>query len=305
MSKTMEIERKVFHGYIKAANAPEGIVEAIVSVFGNEDDGGDVVKAGAFATSLQKKLPKGVWMHDWEQPVAKTLEGRELAPGDPLLPEKLKLLGGLYIKSQFNLETQRGREAFSDIQFGIIDEFSIGYYATKVLWNETDWTRELIECELFEWSPVLVGMNRETALLSAKSADSGSRGGLRFAEQIQAALDAAGDAQAKAQAVLARAIEIKALRQKPEKKVGKVISQANADLLKGLSGTLQDTHVSIRSVFEAIDDLVDSALGEPEDTEPGEEDADAGKASREDILFKARKIEMDLAFLSVALTVDM
>ena len=55
-------------------------------------------------------------MHDWNAPVAKTLEARELAPNDPLLPDNIRGLGGLYVKAKFNMNTQRGREAFSDIK---------------------------------------------------------------------------------------------------------------------------------------------------------------------------------------------
>lgn len=145
-----------------------GTIEAIVSVFNNVDLGKEKVMPGFFAKSIAKKLPKGVWAHDWTMPIAKTLEARELLAGDPLLPESLKQLGGAYIKGQFNLDTQRGREAYSDIKFGIVDEFSIGY---KVVTDkkDDDGVRELIEGDWKEWSPVLVGMNPETALISIKA----------------------------------------------------------------------------------------------------------------------------------------
>ena len=127
------------------------------------------MRPGFFKASLEKKLPKGVWSHDWRQPVAKTLEARELDAGDPLLPPPISHLGGLYIKGQFNLETQAGRETWSNIKFGIVDEFSIGYKTIKSAFNEDTETLELLEGELFEWSPVLVGANSQTQLLSVKS----------------------------------------------------------------------------------------------------------------------------------------
>ena len=102
--------------------------------------------------------------------IAITLDAKELLPGDPLLPAKLASLGGLYIKGQFNLETQRGKEAYSDLKFGTIDEFSIGYYTTEWNYDNSTGVRTLIKGELYEWSPVLVGMNDETMLLSIKSA---------------------------------------------------------------------------------------------------------------------------------------
>src|SRR5262245_63868269 len=99
----MTIQRKRFPLAECKADAEQGTVEAIVSVFSNVDAGNERVLPGFFKSSLQRKLPKGVWMHDWKTPVAKTLEARELMPGDPLLPATIKDYGGLYIKGQFNL----------------------------------------------------------------------------------------------------------------------------------------------------------------------------------------------------------
>jgi HK97 family phage prohead protease len=148
------IERKTYPiADLKVADGEAGIIEAVVSVFSNVDSGKEKVMPGFFTKSIEKKLPKGVWAHDWKQPIAKTLEAKELLPGDPQLPDSLKLLGGAYIKGQFNLDTQRGREAYSDIKFGIVDEFSIGYGVLKDN-KDKDGVRELIEGDWKEWSPV-------------------------------------------------------------------------------------------------------------------------------------------------------
>jgi HK97 family phage prohead protease len=166
----MTIERKSYSvADLKVADDQLGVIEAIVSVFSNVDHGNEKVMPGFFSKSIQKKLPKGVWAHDWKQPIAKTLEAKELLPGDPLLPDSLKLLGGAYIKGQFNLDTQRGKEAYSDIKFGIVDEFSIGYQVLKDGKDKETGARELIEGDWKEWSPVLVGMNDQTRLISIKS----------------------------------------------------------------------------------------------------------------------------------------
>ncbi len=165
----MPIERKSYPvTEIKVAEEV-GVIEAIVSVFNNIDSGKEIVRQGFFQKSIERKLPKGVWAHDWKQPIAKTLEAREIPPGDPSLPDSLKELGGTYIKGQFNLETQRGREAYSDIKFGIVDEFSIGYAVLKDGKDEATGARELIEGDWKEWSPVLVGMNDQTRLISIKA----------------------------------------------------------------------------------------------------------------------------------------
>jgi HK97 family phage prohead protease len=165
----MKLQHKSFQiAGFKVLDEEQGIIEAIVSVFNNVDAAKERIRPGFFTKSLQRKFPKGVWMHDWKQPVAKTLEAKELLPGDALLPPQLAILGGLYIKGQFNLGTQRGRDAYSDLSFGTVDEFSIGYQTTKDAYDAKSGVTDLIEGDLYEWSPVLVGCNPLTATLSIK-----------------------------------------------------------------------------------------------------------------------------------------
>ena len=51
----------------KTLSAAEGIIEAVVSIFSNVDSANERVLPGAFAKSLKRKLPKGVWSHDWDK----------------------------------------------------------------------------------------------------------------------------------------------------------------------------------------------------------------------------------------------
>lgn len=133
----------------------KGIVEAYVSIFDNVDLGGDKIVKGAFKESLKKKLPKGVWMHNWDEPIAKTIEAKE--------DDK-----GLYIKGQLILDVQKAKEAYILMKEGVIDEFSIGY---RILdWEvEEDGTWVLKKLKLYEWSPVLAGMNPDTELIGIKA----------------------------------------------------------------------------------------------------------------------------------------
>lgn len=234
----MQLEHKTFPVIgVKAIDTDAGVVEAIVSVFNNVDSVQERVLPGFFADSLQSRKPKGVWMHDWAQPVAKTLEAVELAPGDQRLPSKLLSLGGLYIKGQFNLDTQRGREAFSDIKFGIVDEFSIGYVVTKDAFDQESGIRDLVKGELFEWSPVLVGANPATALLSAKSLPAR----LKLVEHSDAVLAAVKEFTDR----LERLQTVRA-------KEGRVLSSANRQKLDSLKTSLAD-------VLAIIEDLLSSA----------------------------------------------
>jgi HK97 family phage prohead protease len=142
-----------------------GVVHAVVSVFGNKDLHGEVVCRGAFARSLEEggrlgKLPPGVFHHDWTRPVAKTLRAWEAEDG-------------LHVVGQFNLETQRGRETFSDIKAGIITEYSFGFRVVSE--KMVDGARHLTDVEWLEWSPVLIGANRLTYTAGVKGVGSCAR----------------------------------------------------------------------------------------------------------------------------------
>jgi len=227
----MDIERKNFDTAIKID--PDGTIEAIVSVFANRDRGAEVVKHGAFTKSIARKLPKGVWSHDWTQPVAKTLEAKELAPGDPLLPAEISALGGLYVKGQFNLETEAGRDAYSNIKFGIIDEFSIGYKVVADKHDEKSDVRELHEVELYEWSPVLVGMNDATRLLSIKGEN--ALPAMRLADHSEAVLATCNE-------FATRIKSLRDLRAKESRDIGdanKTRVTACIDGMRGVIGELE------------------------------------------------------------------
>lgn len=220
-----------------------GTIEAIVAVFNNVDFGKEVVMPGAFKESLIRKLPKGVWGHDWTQPVAKTVEAYELLAGDPRLPIPLMSLGGLYIKGQFNLDTQRGREAYSDIKFGIIDEFSIGYKVAKAhtVTEEGEdvndpygfimGTRYLDILDLYEWSPVLVGMNQLTELIGIKNNSIG--------DNLELALSTINSVYEEAKALLDR-----------RQKEGRTFSSANMSKLEGFISALEDTTTGMRGLID-------------------------------------------------------
>lgn len=186
----METKHKSFGAHFKASG-DEGQIEAIVSVFGNVDSYGERVMPGAFTESIGKKLPKGVWMHDWAQPVAKTLEAAELMPGDERLPEHLKELGGLYVRGQFFKDIEDSWQAYLKVKEGLVDEFSIGYRLQEWAKDEDDGTLKLLKLDLFEWSPVLVGANRATATLSVKQLLEGGNVAMSLQDHTDAVLDAA------------------------------------------------------------------------------------------------------------------
>jgi HK97 family phage prohead protease len=156
----------------KVLSAEEGIVEAFVSGIGNKDSVGDIIQPGAFNKFLKYRKPKGVWSHDWDKPISKTLEMYEVPSGDKRLPLKMQLagIGGLYVKTQFNLNTQLGRDAYETVKFfGDEAEWSIGYQVHDQEFDKKQKAMLLKEIELFEYSPVLFGANELTSTVSIKA----------------------------------------------------------------------------------------------------------------------------------------
>lgn len=150
----------------------QGIVECFVAAVGNKDSVGDIVATGAFSKSLQRRKPRVVWGHNWNDPIGKVLEIYEVPPNDPRLPSKMKAagVGGLYARVQFNLQSEKGREAFSNVAFfGEEQEWSIGYKTLRSHFDPKVQANILHEVELYEVSPVLHGANQLTATISVKS----------------------------------------------------------------------------------------------------------------------------------------
>lgn len=176
---TVGIERKDAAGPVEVVDDQKGIVEAFVSVTGVKDNVDDVIMPGAYEKTLQERTPKGVWSHAWEHPVSKTLDIREMLPGDPDLPKALAdgtkwpdEAGALWVKTQFNLDSDRGREAYSMVKFfGDDGSWSIGYRVPKnaATKDEKTGVRKIKELNLYEYSPVLHGAAPLAKTRSVKS----------------------------------------------------------------------------------------------------------------------------------------
>jgi hypothetical protein len=161
--------------------ADEGIVEAIVSVTGIEDEVKDIIVPGAYTQTLAKRRPKVIWHHNWEQPIGRVLHIEELHPGDSRLPHQTKdgqpwpaAAGGLLATMQFNLKSDRGREAFEAVRFYSESgecEWSIGYQVPSTgATRDKKGIRHIKTIDLYELSFVLFGAASQTGTLGVKAA---------------------------------------------------------------------------------------------------------------------------------------
>ena len=170
--KNSDIQYKAAPQGMVNLDEAEGIVECFVAGIGNKDSVGDVCAPGAFGKSLIRRKPRVVWGHNWNDPIGKVLDMYEVPPSDPRLPNKMKAagIGGLYARVQFNLKSEKGREAFANVAFfGEEQEWSIGYKTINAKFDPQMQANILYEVELYEVSPVLHGANQLTGTISIKS----------------------------------------------------------------------------------------------------------------------------------------
>lgn len=153
MDMDTQLERK-FSRFGEGLEVTEKIkggteISGYASLFGSVDQGGDVVEAGAYATSLKAVTAAGrsikmLWQHDPAQPIGVWDEVREDARG-------------LWVKGRILDQVEKGREAVALIAAGAIDGLSIGYRTVKASKN-TKGQRLLSELELWEVSLVTFPM---------------------------------------------------------------------------------------------------------------------------------------------------
>jgi hypothetical protein len=167
-----------------AVDETTGKVTAVVGVTGIVDHVQDLIEVGAYKDTLAKRRPKVCWAHDWEKPVGKVLRIEEWKPGDPRFAEVGATLdgkawpaeaGALVAEMQFNMKSDRGKEAFAAVEFYSDSgecEWSIGWAPIpgKSL-RRKDGVRVCKSIELFEVSPVLFGAAPLTRTLEVKSLD--------------------------------------------------------------------------------------------------------------------------------------
>ena len=178
----MELDTGLEHKFARFGDglsvSEDAVIEGYASLFGQTDQGGDVVQRGAYARSLAELAAEGrrvkmLWQHDPAHPIGVWDEVREDARG-------------LFVKGRLLQSTQTGREAAALIAAGAIDGLSIGYRTSKA--SKTDKGQRLLtELELWEVSLVTFPM-LSSARVAAKGKTPETECALR---ELAAALDGA------------------------------------------------------------------------------------------------------------------
>jgi uncharacterized protein len=161
----MDVQRKTFPVELKTEGLPAGQVEAIVSVFGNVDLGGDRVMKGAFAGSIARWKESGtpvpvVFSHKWDDPWSHIGAVTDLEETDRGL------------KATYTLDVDDNPLAAHIhrlMKRGSLKEHSFAYTVNKEK-SGSDGAKELHDLDIIEVGPTLKGMNPDTELLAVKAA---------------------------------------------------------------------------------------------------------------------------------------
>jgi len=160
LRKTYPVALKTLDG-----EGEKGKVEAIVSVFGNVDLGGDRVIKGAFAKSIDRWKSTGtpvpvIFNHEWGDLWS------HIGAVDSLEETEQGL------KATYTLDVDdnpAAAQVYRLMKRGSLKEHSFAYTVAK---NRTakDGVNDLLELDVIEVGPTLKGMNPDTEVLAVKSA---------------------------------------------------------------------------------------------------------------------------------------
>ena len=147
-SDTPQREYKSASFVLESADESTGEFSGYAAVFGNVDDGGDVIEKGAFAKTIVEDfnrikilaLHNNCWL-----PVGRPIELREDDRG-------------LFIRGKIS-NTSLGRDIRTLLKDGVLGELSIGYDAVVFDYDSETGIRHLKEIKLWEVSIVTWAMN--------------------------------------------------------------------------------------------------------------------------------------------------
>jgi len=162
----MKLEYKNIAVSVIDADEAKGVVTGYFSIFGNVDDGQDIVMPGAFKKTISENGHSGknriihLFNHDPDKIM-----------GKPYLLKEDNV--GLYFETKFT-KTQLGKDVLQWYIDGVIDEHSMGYESIKSMFPDEvnkPMLRELHEVKLWEGSTVTWGMNELAKAVSVKGSN--------------------------------------------------------------------------------------------------------------------------------------
>jgi uncharacterized protein len=156
----------------KATDTEPGTVEMFVAVFDEVDFGGDVIRKGAFEKALAGWAEKGdpipfIWSHRWSDPYAHVGIVTEAAE------REIGGKSGLWVRAKMDTDRPFAEQVHHLLKGRRVTQASFAYNVieAKSITVDGKEARELLELDLLEVGPTLLGMNEETELLMVASAE--------------------------------------------------------------------------------------------------------------------------------------
>ena len=164
------METKISHGSTtKVLDAKAGVVEAYVNTMGVVDSDGDIISKEAFNNSFDGLPIPVLASHDQSEVVGKVLSAQSVADGSDSGVHRL------HATMQMNMDTQAGREAFSNVSGDYVREWSVGFNmrpsGAKIETLDGNPVRIISDLDWVETSTVIRGASPQTQTISAKSQD--------------------------------------------------------------------------------------------------------------------------------------
>lgn len=167
------MEKKISdHSETKVVDEKQGIVEAFVNTMGVVDSDGDIITASAFNRSIGSLPIPVLSTHNQSDVVGKVISAKAIETNGEDGPHRL------HATIQMNMETQAGREAFSNVSGEFVREWSVGFNmpkeGSKFETIDGNPVRIISDLDWVETSTVIRGASPETQTISAKDAESAS-----------------------------------------------------------------------------------------------------------------------------------
>ena len=164
------METKISQGSMtKVLDASTGVVEAFVNTMEVVDFDGDIISKGAFDNSLASLPIPVLASHDQSEVVGKVLSARSVVDSND------DQIHRLHATMQMNLDTQAGREAFSNVSGDYVREWSVGFNmqpnGSKIETIDGAPVRVINDLDWVEASTVIRGASPHTQTISAKTTD--------------------------------------------------------------------------------------------------------------------------------------
>jgi hypothetical protein len=155
----MEIKKRGAFALELKSISEDGRFGGYASVFDLVDNQRDIMRQGAFRTSLKlRKYPvQLLWQHQWEQPIG-------------AITQVFEDQHGLFVEGRLLLEVAQAKEAHALLKAGVIRGLSIGYTVKRARRDADTGVRELLEVELWEVSLVTMPANEAAQVTVVKSA---------------------------------------------------------------------------------------------------------------------------------------